>query len=359
MPKTFKNKGSLRATRKRPVLGKQYPRPALRGTLSKLTAVRSKKHRGVTYVRRSNAIKPHYVLSTGDMSRSMFKLSRPASKQVKAIERIGAPNTYINQTVDVNTASHGFQQPHSLSLFNLTDLFVMGGNGPSAVIPTDPNIQRPTRFVIESCQGEYTFSNMSTGGVDLEIYDLVLKRDLPTSNSVTVNTQTYPISPYPDLYWNEGSLAVQGQPTGTTPSPCTILGSSPFDSPFFKDYFKVMKRTIVQLKQGSAHRHAVWLQPNSLIDNTVWQNSAVTGVRGITSFMMYNIRGLPVGDTAGHTTTTGQCQVNCVLVKRYKYTWVANNTYNSLYRDSLTSPVAGSIVNVGSGAIGPDSTVGV
>jgi len=326
---------------------KALPRPALRGSIPK-----GPRRGGKALV---NKIKT----SIGVLSSSVFKAKLRPSPQVLAMERIGAPQMKVSQNNFVIKGDFGFQSASSVPLLDRVFL-----KGCVVGIPDQPwpsgYALGPRRFVFESLLSELTLSNMTTGGVEMEIWDIVSKRDLLnvaliTTGQSATGANTYSVGFDPVQYWNYGVCAAEGNAPSTVPAPYTIMGSTPFDSQFFKDHFRVKKRTIVMLPQGGCHRHVVNLAPNKLIDETLYNDGNLSGFGGLTMFTLVRARGLPVAnlpDTGpGFTTTSGETQVNCIQVLRAKYTYVQAQASQVFYTDNLTSPASANIVNIGSGAV--------
>jgi hypothetical protein len=289
------------------------------------------------------------------MTKSLLASSIRPTPQVRNLDRLGAPVISLNQVAQSITAPFGFQAagffPMQTAAY-LSNCAVTGVN--AAWNNIGGTATRPNRFVLESSMHEYTFTNSTTAGVDLEIYDLVLKRDIPITNVITVGVNPtsldYPLAPSPVDYWEQGVQASHGTRIPTLPQ-YKIVGSTPFDSIFFKDYFKVVKRSMVQLQQGASHRHCINLSPHKLVDNTMYNQGDVSGYRGLTQYVLYVARGLPVAVPDSPTVTTSEVRIDAVQVSRYKVTWVNNNNYASYYADNLTTPISASIVNVGSGQV--------
>lgn len=311
-------------------------RPMLRG--SKLVVKKVK----------TGVVRPRRIKSViGQLSQSAYRLGARVNPQVRALKRVGAPNISVNQRVYQLNVAAGFQQ--SLSFFHWSIPEV------ETIIATVPQATTtgPTRCVLESAQNQITFTNSSTASAEVEIYDLVLKKDLLVAPNFTVNGQTYSPQAVPSSYWNVGANASEGA-TGTQSPPAShIIGSSPFDSLLFKDYFKVHKRTSVMLPQGATHRHSVLIKPSRLINQfeLPGNSTGAFGMRGLTVFTMLVAKGVPISDTASTVPTTANVLLDCIQGIRYKWTWVADTSSTGYYQDTLTSPVTAdtALLNIGSG----------
>jgi hypothetical protein len=285
----------------------------------------------------------------------------PVSKQAAQHERLGAPNIYTKQTALEISANPGEQNTQSLAL---TDLIALGNIGQSSGLL---NARGPSRFCLESVQSETVMTNQSTAPLDVEIFDLVLRRDLPVRQTMTWNVgpaTTFSVGGSPDEYWTAGVHA--GTATSdTSPNQALVIGSSPYDSQMWKDMFHCVKKTNVILNQGSSHRIVTLQKHGKIIDQALFSlgNAAslgsLAGLQGVTTFHMIRIKGMPctinfevpAGDV---TTSAGRLAV--VSYARYKYTWLADSSSSLQYVESLVSPAFPlGIVNVGSGLPEPQA----
>lgn len=302
-------------------------------------------------------------LGPGTVSNSRTSYYARPSRQVIALEKVGAPNQWTNQYSFRVDNAYGFQDACS---FNFCDPLRLA-QLPQSIGIGGVNGIPPFRYVLDSVIGSISMANATTAPVELDIYDIVLKRDLPLTLNIWQNAQGYTAgaAPYPDVIWKYFIAMNNGLP-GTTPianSAAKNIGASPFDCTVFKDYFKVKKRTHVMLSQGGVHRHQVVQRPNKLLDSTLFNqnnplapdiNRSLGGIQGLTTYVMVVQRGFPVSDAeSAPTVTTSLGSVCYVQEYRYKYTWVADNVYSTYNGDSLTSPVSAQVINVGSGAAEP------
>ena len=306
-----------------------------------------------------NAMKPYAIIPhrvshvVGQMSSSNFKLGAKVTPQVKALKRVGAPNVKVTQYPYQMPVPFGFQEQFSFSLYPMSDV--------RAMLNTLTSVSTGSkRMVLESAQSEVTMTNSSNASCEIEIYDLVLKHDLLVDPAFNVNALVYPVAPNPEQYWSVGTLAAEGAAAGTTPSPSTFIGSSPFDSQLFKDYFKVKKRTKVMLPQGGTHRHNIQLKPSRLIDEFQVATSVagVAGLQGLTQYTMITCKGVPISDVTTALPTTASTLLDIIQSIRYKWTWVSDTTSTGYFVDSLTTPAAvnTAVLSLGSGLFGPVAT---
>jgi len=289
----------------------------------------------------------------------MVLKSRP-SRQVQAMKRIGAPIVRVDQItgqVLSNLQQAGTQDILVVNMYGQDINSFIGAKYPNTYVGANEAFQQgPRRYIHENMLSELNMTNSSLTGLEMEIYDIVCKRDVPTNNVILVNgTQqgTLPADSGPAAYWGYGVQAGNGaqQPF------YNYLGSSPYDSQFFRDYFKTLRRTRVFLPQGSTHRHVVNLSPNKLLDETLYNSTVMWGYKGLTVYTMVVMKSVPVsraleGDFQQAQTTTDRVYVNWVQNRRFKYTWVANDQ-NQLYYANNMLPLSqeAPIVSIGSGNV--------
>jgi len=338
----------MRPANKRRLRKNRKARIRAGGSSKKPTYARKKRAAGAQRRRRA----PGLALSSrvknygGQLSFSGAKHYHRPDVQVRTMERIGAVNQVVNQFQYTLTAAEGTQANFAFGMFDSDQLRALLANvaGPA-----------PRRVVAEGLTNEYTFSNYTNAPMELEIYDIVCKRDVYRSYDFTTAIDTYIPAPNPASYWNQGLNAQSGVATTATAS--AVIGSQPTDSQLFKDWFKIVKRTCVMLPQSGAHRHLVSIKTNRIIDTMLAGNpEGVACLREYTKFVMVNIKGLPVWHTTPVAVTTiGSTQLGVVAVQRLKYTWVADYQYNASLNQTLNAGTAvNSIIwNQGSGAITP------
>lgn len=284
------------------------------------------------------AVRPRYV------SKAMTKVS--VSTILSDQYAIRVDGKYGFQAV----SSYGFMTQQYLAKLPLY---------PATVPGVGTNL--PYRINVQSVVGNVTLANACTAPVELEIYDIVLKRDLPLAVQWKQNANTWTVPQmYPDACWDIGSYANNATiPTGGS-GPQANIAASPFDSTLFNAYFKVKKRTKVLLGQGGIHRHTVVSKVNKILDSVLFNqiaNPSVTtptsgelGWRSLTTFVMVVQKGLPVSDAEAATTvTTAETHVDVVQDFRIKWNYVTDNSYGVYNTDSLTSPATGQIINTGNG----------
>jgi len=274
-------------------------------------------------------------LGSGIATKSSYSSKSKPTKQVATIKLIGAPNINSTQASRTMQVDAGFQGYQTLAWADNDELYRL-----SAMQTTLQSTPIP-RFVYNSLQGELLFTNATNMACEIEIYDIVAKRDInyemnyriPSSGAAFPWPQSTPVGA-----WEIGVSLGNNEGTLLSPRLSQYIGCSPYDSQVFKDYFTVKKRTLVQMPLGAVHRHTVNISPNKLISGSLYNNDLTYGWKGLTTWTMWVVKGYPVATTEGEATTAS-CEMLCVQSVRTKFNWVADATVTVYTQDNLTTPV--------------------
>ena len=328
-----------------------YPRRPIRRRAKKVMKKRAPAKRSVRSRRpmrprravRSGAIAQRIKHLGGQLSFSGAKHFHRADAQVRALERVGTVNNVVNQFAYTLTSPSGLQVNYAFSMFDGAQLRQLLQFVPSS---------QPKRCVVEGLTNEYTFQNFTNSPLELEIYDIALKRDVYTGYDFTTAVDTYIPATNPQSYWNQGMNSQSGAPTTSAGS--AVVGTQPTDSQLFKDWFRITKRTSIMLPISGCHRHLVSIKTNRIVDTLLaGAPESVAGLREFTKYVLVNVKGLPVWNSVSANATVGACQLGIVAVQRLKYTFVQDFSFSSDLNQALTIPTAPatSIWNGGSGGI--------
>lgn len=331
--------------------GRPSKTPALlnaRSRLKKSSAPKFKRSSMLTFMNRKKTIvKPTNIRPTpGVTSHSLFKAYKSPNAQVKAMKRVGAPNLTEVNFGSQSIAKEGFQNAYITSWLNQTDVQNIFTKVPSTST-VQPGYYKTTRCVVGSLQGEVMMTNSSLASCYVEIYDIARKRD--ANKTEFVWTQD------PLTAWIRG---IQDS-TGLGQTDFQFLKASPFDSQVFKDWFKVVKRTRIELSQGATHKHGVLLNPNKLVDASM-PNFVDGDYAGLTMYTMVVFYGQPASvpqENAPAIVTTAQVALDFVTNNRIKYHWVSDTTFNVYQQDNLSSIAGEQVVSIGAGDIKPNAIV--
>lgn len=195
------------------------------------------------------------------------------------------------------------------------------------------------RAVITGVKVEYILTNSTNMPVEMDIYDIVCKRDLVAPNLSFFNQATgytYTATNSPDAYWQTGLNAQQGfDPAAPIdPQPNNMLTAVPTDSKLFNDYFSIRKKTRVMMAAAAAHKHSVNINVNKYIDEYL-TNTTIGALKGYTTFSMFVVAGFPVIKSDTGVTTTNAAALNVVKSERIKFKWVADNAFTSTFSTNL------------------------
>lgn len=313
-----------------------------------------------------------------------FVASSKPSPQVSVIKKGGASN-YINLTYPgLITAPGGSQASSSWYVSCANDLrriwasiqgYYINQNSTtkSEFAGNAGSIPNATfRYVLESAMSVLHLANTCGTPVNMELYDIVCKRDTPqvplafTGNFLST-VFTNPVGRDgqgttildPSIAWYLGMTNQASQATGfetnaqELPIGPSNLGATPYQSKLFKDYFKVVRKSNVVLPIGGQHKHFVDLKPNFIIDNDLMsQNNTF---KGLSFFTLVVVNGVPViacprvdasgnpidplGDKYGDASTSA-VSVSVIQNIKYKWSWVEDareNIYRANYINTKNS----------------------
>ena len=316
------------------------PRKARKAGVRK-AGVRKARRAGVRPARRGLRLATALRLrsTAACMTQSTWRMSHKPTPQVTAIERVGAPNVYVTNGITgvyASTNRYGMNWLAYTSNPQLYKLFTL-----------IPSQRGNRRLVLESVQALNSIANGTNAPVEMELYDIILKRDLPRTNVITSGGNPWTCTSDPVSYVLNGIAAAQS--TGATPVSTFAqtnlpIGLSVYDSPFFNQYFKVSKRTIVELMPGATHQHAVYLTTNKLLDesavsptNPALSNEGTADSKDLATFTLIMLRPQPAIDISGSTPILCSAGGNLNVVQsiRYKYTFTQDISQANYYINSL------------------------
>jgi hypothetical protein len=169
-----------------------------------------------------------------------------------------------------------------------------------------PNNTQNVRLAFDGISVVNNFNNTSNLPVEIDIYDIICKRDATdavraggTANKYyTANAVAYNYNGDPGSCWDIGLAIAQNiLPTdslfGQWPTTKEFFGSEPQDSVLFKKHFKILGKQTIMLPLSGIHKHTANYNWNQFIDSTVFSNLAMQAIEGLSAFQMYVIRGSP------------------------------------------------------------------
>jgi hypothetical protein len=154
-------------------------------------------------------------------------------------------------------------------------------NTPSIV--TSYTSDEISRVVIEKSSGDVTLNNILLSNCYIIIYDIMARKDI----AVTAIDS-------PSVAWSQGDTD-----TGSG-SAWSFLGSTPWQSEAFNQYWEVRQVTNVVLAAGGTHVHKVRLNPNRQISAS-YATYTPYAFKDLTYACMIEIHGSPANDTTTQT----------------------------------------------------------
>lgn len=260
----------------------------------------------------------------GIITQSVFTRYNKASFSAKVRKNASNPNYEILNGVGNFEALSGFQSSMSHA-HNAQGLLLSAIGKMPTPVPAG-NFTR--RMLLESYQRKTMFTNASSAGSILELYDIVTKQD----NDLDARNA-----------WIDGITMETTLPAGTPPY--NVLGVKLWHSQRFNEFFKVVKKTIVNLAPGASHQHAISLKPNLIIkEQRIREN---VSYRGLTYFTIAVVKGVPVCDDADvpRLVSTAPIKIDWVSEVSTKYRWV-NDIDTDLYiTNGLTTLIQPEVMN--------------
>lgn len=247
---------------------------------------------------------------------STFYSKRPLSRWNANLKKTAASNFYYNNNSIRLTQTPGSQAIYTIgTAYNAPDIFTHQPNG---------STNKTFKVLLESCTMKTMLRNQENNDAHIVIYDIVSRRDM---NSGDVNIA-------PDVAWYNGMVD-----TGTSAVSIYDVGATPFASPKFTQYFKVVKQTHMILPAGGSHEHRIHYEPNRMFSTEVTQDSV--NFRNLTYFTLIAIYGAPDNDSTKTVISTGSVSIDVVATKQYRYTYLLDATINNVYSNSLAQALPG------------------
>ncbi len=164
-------------------------------------------------------------------------------------------------------------------------LFNVAGASPTITLSSSARDQN--RIALDRFESTMKLVNEGTGPVEITIYDLLPKRDVPKADYQSRTTATGLQSP--NNTWFTGlQNAVDVDDTMAV----SVVGAIPTNNLKFNTFWKVMKRTKIELSGGSSHIHRGCSILNTLFN--YYDYSEVLGLRAmLCPTIMLVFSGLP------------------------------------------------------------------
>lgn len=334
--------------------------------------------RRLNKARKSMPKRQHLQSSLGGLSIDRFVSVKRPNRLAATIKKVGQPNFinvvypgvlqvegglqgastwYLNCGNDLRRIWASIQQQYVNKQASTGAEYVSSAPDPTPGVVSNASF----RVVLESATSFLNIANTSGTPANVELYDIVAKRDI---GQVPLNFQgqlaTGPqligqgsLVLDPGYAWFLGMANEKTTATGyesaalTEPPGYQNLGSTPYQSKLFKDYFKVVRKTNVSLPIGGTHKHYVDLKPNFVFDNDIMAQNNVYA--GTSFFTMIVASGVPVVKCPGNTgpdyplanfkgdATTSAVSLSIIQQVRYKWTWVEDGRENIYFANYINT----------------------
>jgi len=267
---------------------------------------------------------------------STYTHKSPLNKWNKGLSKSGTQSAYTDTTSGRFISTIGQQNPGLAMIYaQATDLrnFIQSVQ-PALAINTNTR-----KILMQDFQGIIYMTNQSKAPLALDIYDLVPRRDIPTSGNDPIQT------------WEQGLVDAGAIPTSGYSFNYNLPGSTPFISPAFCQKWLIKKVTKVEMPQGSTHEHRVHHEINRMINQEMLND--LVYVKGLTGVTLFVQRGFPADD--GGTVSLASTALDLVNTFKYNFTSISDSvsTVNQLSH-IVTSLREQDIINVGSGQVEPN-----
>lgn len=143
------------------------------------------------------------------------------------------------------------------------------------------------KMIYHSFNGELMMVNSSSTNSCLTFYDIICKKDCPTS------AVSDPLNA-----WLNGV-----DQAGGTATDYKVIGSIPSESLLFNEYYKIVQTTPISLAPGEFHRHVVKFEPNKIV-SAMYLNNVQYGIGGLSCHTLIVHHGMPAHDSTTTTSVT-------------------------------------------------------
>lgn len=191
---------------------------------------------------------------------------------------------------------------------------------------------------IESARGKYTIENVMVCNCSITIYDCVARKDVALAAIST-----------PAAAWNQGDVDTTGHGSHVDQN---RIGSTPFQSEAFNQYWKVLQTTDVVLGPGAQHQHIASSRPEKVFSGA-YSTYTPYGFKDETVFTMIVLRGSPSNDSVTQTQVTlGAATINVIVEYEHRLRQMMKQTPTITCSNTLITAfsVSEQAYNQGSGA---------
>lgn len=297
-----------------------------------------------------------YQEALGQMTESRVAIGRKTSPDTRAlaIKAVGVSSNYNKTDQFFITGTLPGTQVYSSFPF-ATQSALQGIN---TFIGTANGVtfNQPARFLLENVHLTYEFQNLSSAPASLKIYVIRPKRDTWVSLSdpmtfVAASGLTYPWTGYPESAIQQGYNAQVSAASGSN----NYLNPAvaPTTVNLFNQYFAIDREVEVEMAQGGVHRLEVNRHYDKLCDGSIYGNTPLTSIMGLTGILLFRVQGTPVHDVTAGTMTMSIPNVGVVAQTNYRFTQVFSPIIASKDLNAILGAPGDVLqtVNPGSGAV--------
>lgn len=191
----------------------------------------------------------------------------------------------LDSTHSAGTSSSSTGQQ---GIFELIALTTGQLNRMKTVCSGGASTDNDTTMFVGHVKKKYFFRNQSNTVAKLTLYDITLKRQPQTALCDTVVE-----------CWSKGYFDM-----GLTLQHLEV-GSTPFNSPEFKTFFRTHRVTVVNLEPGQQHEHTTIHRINRVISSSMFDTSSISAhIAGFTSYLVGVYNGSLGHESATPTTVS-------------------------------------------------------
>jgi len=238
-------------------------------------------------------------------SRSKYKLQKLAN----SIERANSarnlmPIQIVSQLDTTNTNLQAYDVNHRA--FDYQDL---------VLIHTASGGGANTKFQVDRCHLEMQITNMGNATAICDVYECLARRNLSSVRSIQEAVT--------DGFGDAGGSGI------------TVVGMSPYDSPTWTSYFKILNKTREILGAGEIAVINRNYKPSTQINWEEWspQGSEIIETKGnLTRVFFVLLKGIIVNDSAAPTTQIGttEAKINIFTIKKYWFYQITDRSMTNI-----------------------------
>lgn len=332
MEMVYRPRGLTRVARRgRPPLYR--PGTGTQKALARRNRLKSKVKTMLMHKKKNDFSNKKLIQNPGNIiTQSAFKSYKKPAFGALVRKNATAPNYEIINFSSTFDALSGLQMA-GISATQVNSSFTRILNTMPATAPVG-NFTR--RFLLERSDFKVTYTNASSASAIMTLFDIVVKQDCDINNPLQA--------------WINGS---QMSAVGTGPDAWKIIGSKPWHSQQFKQFFKIVRTTNVNLAAGASHQHNVLLSPNVVMnEQRIRENSCY---KGISYFTLALVKGVPVCDDndVPRLVSTAPIQIDIVGEVNTKYRWISDTDTDLYYTNGLVTLLQPENMNVFQGQAQP------